>query len=167
MKLSYRNNAKNIDGYNAMKLNKNMLTKIIFSVGALLIFTVILYGVNETDYENLSVTEVHERIESGANDFVLIDVRTLPEYTGPLGHLADSPLFPIQNLAENYEMLTSYQDKGQDMILYCRSGNRSGQAAKFLSEKGFENLYNLNGGMRAWNAKYGRPAGSDNPPPNK
>jgi rhodanese-related sulfurtransferase len=150
-----------------MNLYKTLLPKIVFGFGALLLVTVFLYGVNNTDYENLSVTEVHERIESGATDFVLIDVRTLPEYTGPLGHLVDAPLFPIQNLAENYERLKSYQDKGQDMILYCRSGNRSGQAAKFLSEKGFENLYNMNGGMRAWNAKYGRPDGSDDPPPNK
>ncbi|MBD3276482.1 MAG: rhodanese-like domain-containing protein [Candidatus Marinimicrobia bacterium] len=150
-----------------MKQYKNLSTKIVIGMGALFIFTVFLYGVNDTEYENISLTEVHERMESGAADYVLIDVRTLPEYTGPLGHLADAPLFPVQNLAENYEMLKSYQDKGQDMILYCRSGNRSGQAAKFLSEKGFENLYNMNGGMRAWNAKYGRPDGSDNPPPNK
>lgn len=150
-----------------MKFNKNILHKIIVGMGALLVFTVLLYGVNDSDYENLSVTDVHERLQSGATDFVLIDVRTLPEYTGPLGHLNDAPLFPIQELAETYEKLKSYQDKGQDLILYCRSGNRSGQAAKYLSDKGFDNLYNMNGGMRAWNAKYGRPDGSDNPPPNR
>ena len=117
-------------------------------------------------YQNLSVQEVKEMIESGENDYVLIDVRTPEEYTGKLGHLENAPLYPVQNLDIQYHNLEKYQDAGKEMIIYCRSGNRSRRAAEFLQKQGFTNLYNMEGGMRMWNAEYGRPEGSDMPPPN-
>jgi len=117
-------------------------------------------------YQNLSVQEVNERIQSDTNDFVLIDVRTLGEYTGKLGHLGDARLYPVQNLDIQYHELEQYQEEEKDIILYCRSGNRSRRAAEFLRKNGFENLFNMEGGMRAWNAEYGRPENSDTPPPN-
>jgi rhodanese-related sulfurtransferase len=40
--------------------------------------------------------------------------------------------------------------KDKEIILYCRSGNRSGQAAMFLESMGFTNTKNLLGGMLAW-----------------
>ena len=46
--------------------------------------------------------------------------------------------------------------KDKEVILYCRSGNRSGQAAMFLEMMGFENTKNLVGGMVAWQEKFGR-----------
>ena len=45
--------------------------------------------------------------------------------------------------------------KNKEVILYCRSGNRSGQAAMFLEMMGFENTKNLVGGMLAWQEKFG------------
>jgi rhodanese-related sulfurtransferase len=42
-------------------------------------------------------------------------------------------------------------EKGNKYLLYCRSGNRSGQACLMMSEMGFEDLYNLDGGIGAWN----------------
>ena len=46
--------------------------------------------------------------------------------------------------------------KDKEVILYCRSGNRSGQAAMFLEMMGFTNTKNLLGGMVAWQEKFGR-----------
>ncbi|TDW96009.1 rhodanese-like domain-containing protein [Dinghuibacter silviterrae] len=45
--------------------------------------------------------------------------------------------------------------KDEEVIVYCRSGNRSGQAAMFLEQMGFANVINLEGGMLAWQAKFG------------
>jgi rhodanese-related sulfurtransferase len=46
--------------------------------------------------------------------------------------------------------------KDEEIILYCRSGNRSGQAAMFLETMGFTNTKNLSGGMLAWQDKFGK-----------
>jgi rhodanese-related sulfurtransferase len=46
--------------------------------------------------------------------------------------------------------------KNEEVILYCRSGQRSGQAALILETLGFTNTVNLVGGMLAWEDKYGR-----------
>jgi rhodanese-related sulfurtransferase len=46
--------------------------------------------------------------------------------------------------------------KDQEIVLYCRSGNRSGVGAMFLNQMGFTNTVNLTGGMLAWEQKFGR-----------
>jgi rhodanese-related sulfurtransferase len=46
--------------------------------------------------------------------------------------------------------------KNEEVIVYCRSGNRSGQAAMILETLGFTNTKNLSGGMLAWQSKFGQ-----------
>jgi rhodanese-related sulfurtransferase len=46
--------------------------------------------------------------------------------------------------------------KNEEVIVYCRSGNRSGQAAMILDTLGFANTKNLSGGMLAWQSKFGQ-----------
>jgi len=144
------------------------MRNVILTGGTILMFVVIIYAsfTTEKNYTNLSVREVHERIESSDTNYVLIDVRTEYEYSGELGHLEDAVLFPMQNLDVQYHELEEYQNAGKDLILYCRSGNRSRRAAQFLVNHGLTNVYNMEGGMRMWNIEYGRPAESDNSPPN-
>jgi rhodanese-related sulfurtransferase len=85
----------------------------------------------------------------GQEGYVLLDVRAPEEYAeGQIeGHTMINffdPGFPDE-LAE--------LDKSKNYLVYCRSGNRSGQACGLMEELGFEGeLYNLNGGIRAWNA---------------
>ena len=45
--------------------------------------------------------------------------------------------------------------KDEEVIIHCRSGNRSGQACMFLETLGFKNTKNLAGGMLAWQEKFG------------
>jgi rhodanese-related sulfurtransferase len=45
--------------------------------------------------------------------------------------------------------------KDEEVIVYCRSGNRSGQACMILEQMGFHNVLNLAGGMLEWRAKFG------------
>lgn len=101
--------------------------------------------------ENITVDEVKKRMDAG-EQLILVDVREPHEHEEfsiggvlyPLGHIQ----------AMDIEDLEPYKDK--EIILYCRSGNRSGQAAMILETMGFSNTKNLTGGMLGWQEKFGR-----------
>lgn len=98
---------------------------------------------------NISVEEVKSRLENGEK-LNLVDVRR-PEETAEhnIGGIA-LPLGNIQNMqTEDIEDL-----KNEEVILYCRSGNRSGMAAMILDQMGFSDTKNLTGGMLAWREKF-------------
>jgi rhodanese-related sulfurtransferase len=89
---------------------------------------------------------------------VFLDVRTPAEFYGSLGHLQDALLIPVNDLQDHLVELEPY--KGQTIIVYCRTGRRSGRAASFLNEEGFT-AFNMVGGMVQWNAE-GRSAIREN-----
>lgn len=76
-----------------------------------------------------------------------IDVREPEEFTGPQGHLVGAELVPLETL----EATAASWPREQPLLLICRSGNRSAQAAQMLASQGFTRLYNLDGGMLAVN----------------
>lgn len=79
-------------------------------------------------------------------DLQLIDVRTPPEYAD--GHLANAKLIPLQELEGRWAEI----DKGKPILLYCRSGHRSGNALKILHDKGYAQAKHMEGGINAWKA---------------
>lgn len=74
-----------------------------------------------------------------------IDVREPAEFEGPLGHLPDAELVPLESLPT----ASASWSPSEPLLLICRSGNRSQKAARLLAERGFLQLYNLEGGMLA------------------
>ena len=93
----------------------------------------------------ITTTELHERISKGEK-LNLVDVREPSEHSEfNIGGLL-IPLGKIQ--AMEVDQLDALKD--QELILYCRSGNRSGQACQILDMMGFTNTKNLQGGMLAW-----------------
>lgn len=103
--------------------------------------------------DEITVEQVKQKL-ADSTDVVLLDVRTEGEFYGELGHLPGAMLIPIQELDGRIEELDNFREK--EIIVYCRSGNRSGVGAKMLIGHGFK-AYNLLGGMIEWNEKYGRP----------
>lgn len=94
----------------------------------------------------VSVTQLSRLIESG-EDIFLLDVRTKPEYD--LAHLkATDDLIPYDQLNSNLERLP--KNKNTAIYCFCRSGNRSGIASKYLASEGFTKVYNVKGGIIAW-----------------
>jgi hydroxyacylglutathione hydrolase len=79
----------------------------------------------------------------------LIDVRTPEEYVGELGHIIGSSL---KTLGPELDHFLSSTDKNQAIIFICRSGARSGSATAVAMNLGFKNIYNMEGGMLAWNS---------------
>lgn len=101
--------------------------------------------------QNITVAELKSRIDAGEK-LNLVDVREPHEHAEfnigglllPLGNVRMMQIDDIDEL------------KGEEVIVYCRSGNRSGQACLVLEQFGFSNLKNLQGGMLEWEAQFGR-----------
>lgn len=78
----------------------------------------------------------------------LIDVREPDEFVGPLGHVPGTELVPLATLPVS----AATWDRDTALLLVCRSGARSSRAAAALAAMGFRNLFNLAGGMLAWDS---------------
>jgi rhodanese-related sulfurtransferase len=74
----------------------------------------------------------------------LVDVRTTAEFSDQ--HLPGAVNIPVQSLSSRMKEL---EPKTQSLVLYCRSGHRSGIAYEQLKNSGFTNVYDL-GPMTAW-----------------
>jgi glyoxylase-like metal-dependent hydrolase (beta-lactamase superfamily II)/rhodanese-related sulfurtransferase len=96
----------------------------------------------------LNADEVGARLKA-ANPPFLLDVREPQEYIGELGHIPGSALVPLRELAERVDELRAHRTG--PTVVVCRSGVRSTTAAAILEGLGFEQVYNLQGGMVDWN----------------
>jgi rhodanese-related sulfurtransferase len=79
-------------------------------------------------------------------DVVVLDVREPSETVG--GKIAKAIQIPVGAVAKRVEELEKFKDK--TLLVYCKSGARSGIACKELSKNGFDKVYSLNGGLLAW-----------------
>lgn len=77
--------------------------------------------------------------------YIILDVRTDEEYAG--GHIPGAILIPHDDIANQAE--ETLADKDQLILVYCRSGNRSRQAAEALAELGYTNVVDF-GGINDW-----------------
>ena len=99
---------------------------------------------------NMDVFEFSKKItESGV---VILDVRTPGEFAE--GYIEGARMIDFQG--GSFETEIASLDKDVTYAVYCRSGNRSGQAVKIMQDAGFRNLYNLEGGVIDW-ANQGMP----------
>ena len=100
------------------------------------------------EFPNITVADVQKKIKV-KNNILLLDVRTVTEFDGPLSHIAGAVLLPIQELEQRVDELNEHKEK--EIIVICRSGNRSQTGTRILISHGF-NAVNMLGGMEAWNA---------------
>ena len=99
--------------------------------------------------KQMTVDELKSRLDSG-EEIHLVDVREDHERAE----------FNIGGIHQKLGLIQTMQTdpiddwKDEEVVIYCRSGNRSGQAALILESMGFTNVVNLSGGMLAWQEKY-------------
>ena len=99
--------------------------------------------------KTIDVSTLKKRMDTGES-LHLVDVREPSEHEEfniggvllPVGDIRMGEIETIENL------------KDQEVLLYCRSGNRSGQAALILESMGFSNVTNVVGGMLAWQEQF-------------
>ena len=90
-----------------------------------------------------------DQLENDENAFIL-DVRTEDECNeGMIPEAINIDIYKGQGFIYLIEEL----DKSKNYYIYCKSGGRSGQACSIMSQLGFENTYNLLGGMLEWNGE--------------
>lgn len=100
-------------------------------------------------FKEQSVTEVYQRIQN-QEDVQIIDVRELDEWE--TGHIAEALHIRLSEIPSRIKEL----DQNREIIMVCRSGNRSGKACEYLVQLGYD-VTNMQGGMLNWNydIKYG------------
>lgn len=96
--------------------------------------------------EDLTQDEWAEQLANDDNA-VILDVRTDEEVAdGIIPNAVHLDIYKGQEFIDAIEAL----DKSKSYYVYCRSGNRSGQACQIMEELGFEKAFNLEGGMLQW-----------------
>ena len=99
-------------------------------------------GVVNVDVNVAAFAALIDTAETG----LLLDVRTDREFA--MGHIRGAA--QIDFYRNDFREELAKLDPNVPVYVYCRSGNRSGQAAKMMKSMGFKTVYNLEGGMSAW-----------------
>jgi len=96
---------------------------------------------------NITPVQATEMINH--DDAVVIDVRPAADYAK--GHIINAINIPASNLQTQMKQMEKYKNK--KIILSCRSGAQSAVACKQLGKQGYENVYNLKGGILNWQSE--------------
>jgi len=98
---------------------------------------------DDTEYGNVSVEEAKALVDSKPG-LVILDVRTVAEFND--GHIEGAIDIPVDDLGG----LLSELSKGDELLVYCRTGNRSTTAVGILEDNGYSKLYHMDGGITDW-----------------
>lgn len=119
------------------------------AIPVLLVLALVLTGVTNfapktTGYRQVTTAEAVNIMQTEEN-YVILDVRTAQEFAS--GHIPGAVLLPNETIGT--EDILLLPDKDQLILVYCRSGNRSKQAAEKLAQLGYTNIVEF-GGINSW-----------------
>ena len=109
--------------------------------------SVILFSCTAQTKTSLTANEFEKAISK--DSVQILDVRTPGEYTS--GHIKNT-LLANWNDKDEFNRRISFIDKNKPVYVYCLAGGRSAAAAEKMRAMGFENVYELQGGINAWKA---------------
>ena len=101
----------------------------------------------ENPYHQITMQEALEMMQA-QTDHLILDVQTAEEYRS--GHIPDAVNIPNETIGSS--AIPNLPNKDQRIFVYCRSGNRSKQAAGKLAKLGYTNVFEI-GGISAWPGK--------------
>ena len=122
------------------------MKKYIFVAIGLLIVSCVFSPKKQKTMNELSPIEWAE-LQSQTPESVILDVRTEEEFES--GYIKNALNLDIRGGSEFISSIEEL-DKSKAYFVYCRSGARSGQACQLMEQMGFEQVYNLEGGVLAW-----------------
>ncbi|MBU9714192.1 rhodanese-like domain-containing protein [Evansella tamaricis] len=117
---------------------------------ALLLFFISVMGCemsSESEIQEISTSELAQLLKGDNQDYYFVDVREEDEYNET--HIKEMVNVPLSTLDTEYSKIP--EDK--TVVIICRSGNRSLQAANLLKENGYKDLINVKGGMLKWDGE--------------
>lgn len=117
---------------------------ILFALISLFLIGWIFIFDNMQPIKQISTNELMEKLQQRENDTVFIDVREPYEYGAE--HINGMINIPLSSLAKKYTQIP----KNQEIVIMCRTGNRSMQASSFLVEKGYGRIVNVEKGISDW-----------------
>jgi rhodanese-related sulfurtransferase len=109
--------------------------------GGMLLWSLIRGGFGGAGVSPLQATLMINR-----EDAIIVDVREPHEYAA--GHVPNARHIPMGQVDKRLGELDKFKDK--PVIVVCQSGNRSSSTCNALTKRGFEKVYNLSGGISAW-----------------
>jgi rhodanese-related sulfurtransferase len=124
--------------------NNFLMHRWLFLV--LICFSCVSTPKNKSAMNQLSPTEWAD-VQQQTPESIILDVRTEEEFED--GYIAGALNFDIRGGAAFLDSLETL-DKSKHYFVYCRSGARSAQACQLMGQMGFEFVYNLDGGVLAW-----------------
>jgi len=131
-----------VDQYISFVSQNWMLILALVVIVGMLLFN--LFGSRLRGFKPVSPSAAVQIINH--EDAIVLDIRDNNEYQN--GHIINAIHIPQANLASRIGELEKY--KSRPIIVGCRSGHRSAQACALLKKHGFESIYNLSGGVMAW-----------------
>jgi hydroxyacylglutathione hydrolase len=100
------------------------------------------------EFEGIYDISPEELARCQAGDVAMIDVREPEEYVGELGHIAEATLIPLATIPDKIASIP----KDKPVVFVCKGGGRSARATAYAHSLGFEQVYNMKGGMLLWNS---------------
>jgi rhodanese-related sulfurtransferase len=119
------------------------MKKTIFSL--FLLITITSLFVEAQTIKKLDPQNFEKQLKE-SKDPILVDVRTPGEFAQ--GHLANAVLIDIYS--DDFKSRVGKLDKSKPVFVYCKAGSRSGSAVEVFTEMGFKEIYDLSGGITAW-----------------
>ena len=123
------------------------MNKILMISLCLVIISIVLFYAIGFNVDNISASEVRQKLNQTNANIGIIDVRTKSEYDS--GHIQQALWIPLNQLSSNIDKVKS---KDYDEIYtICLSGGRSASAVKILKKNNIKAI-NIRGGMLSWNS---------------
>jgi len=121
--------------------NHPVLVLVIMTMGFAVIVNEIRVATQGVTH--ISVPQAVQLMNRGA---VVVDVRKADEFGS--GHMVNAKNIPVETLDGDKTKVDKYKKK--NLLMVCESGTTSGRAANVLRKDGFDNVFSVKGGIRAW-----------------